>query len=113
MRASDLIGRVVLDGTGRTVGRVRDLRVPDPAASRGALYLTGLVVGGPGRLPALAHAWGFAEGRAAGPALLRRLFAAELARARYVPVDAVTAWDPVRVAGRLQDHPLLADEVRG
>ena len=114
MRASELIGRTVLDRTGSPVGRVRDLRIP-LADSRGQMpaRVAGIVVGGFGARASLAHAWGFAEGRASAPAVLRRLFGAELGRARYVPADAVTGWNgPVQLAGRMQDYPLLVEEVR-
>lgn len=113
MRASELFGRAVVDGRGHPVGRVRDLRIPHhDGPGTDALPLVGIVVGGSGRLAGLAHAWGFAEGRASGPAILRWLLRAEIRRARYVPVDAVTSWaDPVRLAGRLEDYPLLSNEV--
>jgi hypothetical protein len=35
-----------------------------------------------------------------------------LRRARYVPADAVTSWDdPIRLTRRLEDYPMLSDEV--
>ena len=113
MRASELAGRTVADRSGHPVGRVRDLRIPGrdtTGTGTGSVPVVGIVVGGSGRLAGLAHAWGFAEGRASGPAILRWLLRAEIRRARYVPVGAVTSWaDPVRLAGRLEDYPPLSE----
>lgn len=105
MRARQLLGSEALDGAGRRVGAVRDVRLvrtPD-----GRLRVTGLVVGG-GFLAGPAHAWGFAEGRASGPWLLRKLLERAARQARFVPASAVRDWGPgtVRIASVAAD---LAD----
>lgn len=113
MRVSELLGSTVTDEAGRQCGRVRDLRIRrEPmrgAGGSGEFHIVGLVVGG-GRL---AHAWGFAEGRATGPWLLRVATASAARRARFVPVDRVRAWGPggVTIQGDGEDLPPLADEL--
>lgn len=68
------------------------------------------VVFGDGRL---VHAWGFAEGRASGPWLLRLLSARGAQRALFLPADWVLEWGPRQVVfrGRLEDLPRLRDVV--
>lgn len=99
MRASELLGTPVVDENGRALGLVRDLRlVVDDAASAGSGYaIAALVVGEPGARSAAAHAWGFAQGRSAGPALLRRLLAPAAQRSLRVPAELVLDWGPRRV----------------
>lgn len=115
MRISELLTATVVDETGRSVGRVRDVRItrqPTPAGEGEPppFRIAGLVLGG-GRL---AHAWGFAEGRASGPWLFRVLTARAARKARFLPAEQVETWDPqgVTMRGRLEDLPLLADELR-
>lgn len=124
MRASDLLGMRVVDGAGADLGPVRDLRVTwekdvasPPVAVASRFEIAGVVVGG-GRLARLAHAWGFTEGRATAPWIIRRLFAEAIAAARCVPAEQVRSWGPSAVvlgcrAGELR--PLreeLADDSR-
>lgn len=56
--------------------------------------VAGVVVGDPGPLSAAAHSWGFAEGRARGPALLRLLFTPTVRRTRFIDSERVTEWGP-------------------
>lgn len=107
MRASELIGSMVLEESGAPVGRIHDLRITDRG---GILRIAGLAVGG-GRL---AHAWGFTENRATGPWLLRSLTARSARAARFVPADRVTDWGPgtVRISGAATSLPTLSDEVQ-
>jgi sporulation protein YlmC with PRC-barrel domain len=107
MRASELLNVPVIDETGATVGRVRDLRV----ARRGlTLRIAGLAVGG-GRL---ANAWGYADERATGPWLLRALNVRGARATRFVPAGRILQWGPgvVRIRGRGDNLPPLLDEVR-
>lgn len=107
MRASELIGSEVRDGSGRKVGVVRDLRVDAGRAVGGGFPLLGLVVGEAGLRSAAAHAWGYAEGRAKGPAPFARLLAPAAERAVFVEAGRVRDWgpDPVVVDGPLTDLP--------
>jgi hypothetical protein len=90
VRVAELLASVVADRNGRSLGPVRDVRI-------GAdLTIAGLVVGG-GFLATLAHAWGFAERRAAGPWPLRVLTASATRDARFVPAEVVVDWGPGRV----------------
>ena len=88
MRASELLGSEVLDAAGRSLGPVRDLRV-----TADGLEVVGIVVGG-GRFAGIAHRWGYAEGRAAGPWPLRALTASAVERARFVASERVVSWGP-------------------
>jgi hypothetical protein len=110
MRASELIGSPVFDESGRPAGMVRDLRLADDrsAASTG-FPIVGLVLSAGGPLAAGAHAWGFAEGRSAGPAPLRALFAGAVESSTFVTVDRVLDWGPerLRISGRADDLPRL------
>jgi len=105
MRASELIDAVVVDEAGEVVGRVHDLRV---IRREGTFRITGLAVAG----ARLAHAWGFAEGRATGPWLLRVLTARSARAARFVSADQVLDWGPdtVRIRGRRSRLPALAEQ---
>jgi hypothetical protein len=99
MRASELFAATVVDEDGRTLGRVHDIRISrDTSAGadgKGApIRVVGLAVGG-GRL---VHTWGFAEGRATGPWLLRVITARGARRARFLPAEQVVDWGPARCA---------------
>jgi len=79
---------LVADDRGRDLGPVRDIRL-----AREDLRVVGLVVGG-GPLAGPAHAWGYTEGRAQGPWLLRALTAPARRQARFIPAERVSAWGP-------------------
>lgn len=93
---------------------MHDLRISRDA-SAGAdvtgppIRVVGLAVGG-GRL---VHTWGFAEGRATGPWLLRVITARGVHRARFLPAEQVVDWGPgqVRFRGRYQDLPRFHQRV--
>lgn len=107
MRASELLGADVIDATGARVGRVEDIRVEGDSFA-----LVGLVVGD-GFIARLAHRWGYAQGRARGPWLLRRLMAGAVDAARFVPSGSVREWTPsVRVTVAAGDLPSLREEPR-
>jgi hypothetical protein len=112
MRISELLSSEVVDETGRSGGWVHDVRIsgePGPGEEAAPFRVVGLVIGG-GRLP---HAWGFAEGRATGPWLLRVLTARGARQARFVPAARVESWEAgtIRIRGRLGDLPRLIDEL--
>ncbi len=118
MRASELLGVRVVDADGVALGPIRDVRVawedepaPPPAVSS-RFEIVGLVIGG-GRLAAQAHAWGFAERRAAGPWLLRKLFASAIEDARFIPAGAVKTWgaDSVELECPASELGSLASEL--
>lgn len=95
MRASELIGSPAFDEGGRFAGVVRDLRLDADRAGDGSFPVLGVVLGDPGARSAAAHAWGFAEGRARGPWLPRRLVGD--GDARFVPAGRVLDWGPERL----------------
>ncbi|MDQ3934843.1 MAG: PRC-barrel domain-containing protein [Actinomycetota bacterium] len=99
MRATELLASRVVDERGAHVGRVRDVRV-----SRAGWEVVGLAVAD-GWRARLAHRWGYAEGRAQGPWLLRRLTRAAVERTLFVPAERVTDWGPgvVRIRGGARD----------
>ena len=108
MRATELLCSTVVDETGQPIGRVHDIRAnrqPPTAGQHPPLQVAGLAIGG----GVLAHAWGFAEGRATGPWLLRVLTQRAARRARFVPADRILDWGPgiVRIQGNGDDLPLL------
>lgn len=108
MRASELLGAPVVDADGVELGPVRDVRVTE---SGGALTVAGLVVGG-GPLAHLAHAWGFAEGRAQGPWLFRVLTGPASRDARFVSAARVAEWEPrVRLDCPAAELRALREEV--
>jgi hypothetical protein len=81
-RSCDQSGPSFYDRAGGRVGDVRDVRVAHERD--GAFRVVGLVVG-EGPLAEIAHAWGFAEGRASGPWLFRTLLDPASRQARLVP----------------------------
>lgn len=118
MRASELLGRPVLDATGTALGIVHDLQVRLPADAADAAEapeadtadadasthptVVRLVVGPDDFRCRLAYSWGYAQSRSRGPALLRVLLAGQGSRARAVAVGDVISWDHdghVRVRG--------------
>jgi hypothetical protein len=112
MRGTDLLSSTIVDESGRPVGHVHDVRIIRAGAADGApdrFRIAGLAVGG-GRL---AHAWGFAERRAAGPWLLRTITAPGSRTARFVPAARVIHWGPgtIRIRGRGDDLPYLHEQV--
>lgn len=118
MRISELLGSAVVDQYGQSCGQVHDVRISQGPVSRtegsaqqsGGFLVVGLVVGG----GTLSHAWGFAEGRARGPWLLRMMTTRGARRARFVAAQQVQNWGPgsVTVRGRAADLPRLTDELR-
>lgn len=109
MRASELLGRGVVDASGRALGPVRDVRLSSGADGR--LRVSGLVLGG-GRLASMAHRWGYVEGRARGPWLFRALTAHAARRARFLPVERVSRWSDdgvVVMRGAADDLPPIGD----
>lgn len=107
MRLSELLNSQVVSERGETLGPVRDVRVRQE--ERG-FRVTGLVIGG-GALAWPAHAWGYAEGRAQGPWLLRALTRPATRVARFVPAERVADWGPgeVRVTGEPSALPPLRE----
>lgn len=101
------------DESGRPAGLVHAVRLrTGPGAEQVLGPVVGLVVAGARWRPRLSHAWGYAEGRTRGPAVLTALLGPEASRARVVPVSAVLAWQPhVVVAGPLERYSLLSEQV--
>lgn len=106
---SDLLDATVVDEQGHGCGRIRDVRVVRESEA-GGHAIVGLVIGA----HPLAHGWGFVEGRATGPWLLKALTARGARTARFVPAERVRKWgpSPVVIAGRGVDLPGLAEELR-
>jgi hypothetical protein len=112
VRLTELLASRVVDAAGTSLGPVRDVRVVErqPGGAGARFRVSGLVIGG-GFLARPAHAWGFAEGRASGPWLLRALTSRAVRRARFIPADRVADWGPgvVAVTGALADFPPLTE----
>jgi sporulation protein YlmC with PRC-barrel domain len=89
MRATDLLGMEVADHRGIVLGQVLDALYSDDGFA-----LTALLVGA-GRRARLAAATGAAQGRLAGPAVIRRYLAS--ASVHRIPVERVGSWGPARV----------------
>lgn len=114
MRAAEIMRMPVYDSEGAPLGPVRDMRVvwedapAPPPAVPSSFEVVGLVVGD-GRLARAAHAWGYAEGRAAAPWLLRKLFSPAIRGARFVPAETVRSWGPsaIELDCRRDDLPPL------
>ena len=106
MRASELIGAAAYDELGRFAGIVRDISLDPDRAADGSFTILGLLLSEPGARSAAAHAWGFAQGRAEGPAPLKRLLGRDGGRSRFVPAEWVLDWGPERVEiGGVADEP--------
>ena len=108
MRASELLASEVVDVAGRRLGPVRDVRL-----SREGFRVVGLVVG-EGPFARIAHGWGYAEGRARGPALIAATCRSTIRRARFVSAESVRDWGPgvIRLDVDGADLPALAQELR-
>lgn len=115
MRISELLGSGVVDEHGQHVGRIHDVRLtlaregPDRQIS---LEVKGLVVGPSGPLARAAHAWGYAEGRAQGPLLLKALTKSAVRDSRFIPAERVLDWHSpeLRITGSAKDlQPLRRD----
>lgn len=99
MRLSELLRAQVIDAAGRDLGPLRDVRLErDDAGSQDApaYRVVGIVVGN-GPLARLAHSWGYAEGRATGPWLLRALTSRAAEQAAFIPAADVVDWGPATV----------------
>ncbi len=108
MRASELLRSEVVDARGRRLGPVRDIRI-----TRDGFRVAGIVVGG-GPFASIAHGWGYAEGRAQGPWLLRVLTRRATRQARFVDANDVVDWGPgeVKIEGEPNQLVPLSDELR-
>lgn len=102
MRMSELVGVPVVDESGRTLGKVHDLRlVADgaayPATGNRAYRVHALVVGA----GTVGMRLGYARGHVQGPWLLRVL-ARRLRRRRHeIPWEAVREVTPGRIVARV------------
>jgi sporulation protein YlmC with PRC-barrel domain len=98
MRASEIIGRRVLDVHDRDIGRVHDIRIE---RSDDTFRICGLTVGP----VAVAQRLGYGRGQMAGPWPLTALFRALASRSLYVPWSDVTALPPgtVRICRSKQE----------
>jgi hypothetical protein len=114
MLLSELLASTVVDGSQRSLGPVRDVRLievdENPTVGRSRYTIAGLVVGD-GFLAGVAHTTGIVEGRAAGPWLLRRATAGAVRCARFIPADRIVSWGPgrVRISGEGHDLPPLRE----
>lgn len=113
MKVSELLGRAVVDVHGNHVGVVHDLRAVLPSEGHGESTLSAhsattegpkivaLVVGPDTWRCRLAHSWGFAQGHARGPALLKALVRGKES-AQVVATAGVADWDDqgqIRLSG--------------
>jgi hypothetical protein len=91
VKVSDLLGRPVLDGSGRAVAKVHDVAFIQGAdfGDREALVLSGLVLG----RGSIGVRLGYGSPDLTGPWLLRTVFGALSRHARFV------AWQDVHVDG--------------
>lgn len=118
MRLSELLGRRVIDGEGRDVGRVHDVRLCGPgvgtievAVGSPAFRVQGLIVGSGGLVDRL----GFDRAGVSAPALVRVIATALLRRSVFVPWDRVAHLGDDRIditgSGRdLEPAPPLTEE---
>lgn len=91
MKASELLGRSVVDATGALVGTVVDVRLAyraHPRDGQAHIAVTALVVD----RAAWPHRWGIASGRSNGPLLLRALARAASRNTHRIPVADVADW---------------------
>jgi sporulation protein YlmC with PRC-barrel domain len=108
MRATELLASAVVDATGRRLGPVRDIRI-----TRDGFRVVGVVVGH-GPLAGVAHAWGYAEGRARGPGFLSAICRHAIRNARFVPAEDIVDWGPgvVTLRADARDLKPLSEELR-
>jgi sporulation protein YlmC with PRC-barrel domain len=89
MRLTDLLDAEVVDRSGRTIGRVHDVRLvqdgPPVGAAGASFRIEGLVVGG----TSLGARLGYARANVRGPWLLNALYQRLHADERLVPWPAV------------------------
>jgi|ERR671930_175431 hypothetical protein len=97
MRLSDLLGAEVLDGRGRSAGKVYDVRLVQQGRILGtfgaALEVAGLLVG---HHPIGARL-GYERTEMRGPLLLKLLFRWLQRDGRYVPWDRIRSIEPQRI----------------
>lgn len=105
IRASDLLGTPVVDRDGRSLGRVRDLRLHAEGDDH---RIDGLVTG----RGVIAERLGYAYGEAAGPWLLAAVMRRAARRARYVDWDAIEELQPGRITVREEGRPYGVREER-
>ena len=113
MRVSELLGTPVIDAAGERVGVVQDLRAgreieTGRLGTRGRFPVIGLVAGGDGLRDRMAHGWGFAEDRARGPWIARRLVTGAVAESTFVPASDVASWGPGKVRLAVMRSELVA-----
>jgi sporulation protein YlmC with PRC-barrel domain len=107
VRLSDLIHAQVVDASGRSLGKIDDVRLAQDGPKLGqfgpALRIEGLVVGA----SALGVRLGFHRTAVRGPALLNAIFGRLERRARYIPWEQVVSVDDgcVKVTGEPTDVP--------
>ena len=105
MRLSELLHSHVIDADGTDLGPVEDVRLvqdgPMTYPFGAAFRVDGLVAG----RASIGTRLGYYRGDVKGPWLLRRIFESMQRRTRYVPWDAVEAWDNevVRIRLRITD----------
>jgi hypothetical protein len=115
MKLSELLGSEVVDSSGRHLGLVHDVQLRWLTEGDVRRFrVTGLICGGPGAISRAAHAWGYAEGRAEGPWLLRALTAKHSREAKLLPAESVVDWGPskVRISGDGTALKTLADQAQ-
>ena len=112
MRLTDLLDAEVVDRSGRSMGRVHDVRLvqdgPPVGAAGASFRVEGLVVGG----NAFGARLGYARANVRGPWLLNQLFRRLHAGERLVPWSSVRAVTEGRVliaatADQLAPPPVL------
>jgi len=91
MRLSEVMKATVIDRSGRSLGPVRDIRL-----ATNTYEVIGVVVGA-GPFARAAHAWGYAEGRAEGPWLLKMLTRRAVRQARFAASGQVADWGPEEI----------------
>lgn len=110
MRLTDLLGATVVDGQGRSLGVVTDVRLVQDGPLQGtfgaAFRVHGLVVG---RTSVGAHL-GFDRTKVRGPWLLKALFGAVQGRPRYADWSCIRSIEPrlIRIAARAGNLPFAA-----
>lgn len=105
MRATEILGSVVVDANGVAIAPVRDIRLIE---RDGRFRVAALVIGN-GFLAQAAHRTGFAAGRVARPWLFRLLFRSAITNARFVSPANVVSWerDAIRIDVEGDDLPRL------